>query len=157
MAVKPSATIRWARSTQPATEPAGSSHPVAELPAEQPVNRLTRSLAREVPQRQLDAAHRDHEHARLRAGEDAAAQLLPAPLDVARVLADQQVLQGMDQADDAAGTGVRVRLAVAGEALVGVDPHQRGLPVVGDHGRSDIDDPHASPIGRVTNATYHIS
>lgn len=117
MAVKPSATIRWARSTQPhdrarrvvaVTAVGVEADPVAELPAEHPVDRLARGLAREVPQRDLDPGQGDHEHPALGAGEDlVAAQLLPAPLDVARVLADQEGCQKFDHSDDGARAGCR--------------------------------------------------
>jgi hypothetical protein len=136
--------------------------PVAELPAEQPVDRLARRLPGEVPQRQLDPRERDHEHPRLRAGEDLAApQLLPAPLHVARVLPEQQRREELDHPDDAARAGVGIRLAEAADSLVGVDPHQGGVPVVGHHRRRDVDDPHRCPpqqqTGSVTAITCHIS
>ena len=70
---------------------------VAELAAEQAIERLAGSFGGKVPQGDLDPAQRDQEDARLRAGKDmVAAELFPAIFDIARVLADELLLELRD-------------------------------------------------------------
>ena len=71
-----------------------------------------------------------------------AAELLPAIFDIARILADQFGFELGDQANDRARAGVGVGLAIARQSLVGVDPHQRRVAVVGDDGGLDVHDLH---------------
>ena len=116
---------------------------VAELAAEQAEERLARSFGGKVPQGDLDAAQRNQEDARLRAGEDmVAAELFPAMFDIARILADELVLELRDEADDRGSAGVGIGFAVADEAFIGVDAHQRRLTVIGDDGGLYVDDFH---------------
>ena len=122
-AVNPSFTMRRARAAQPSGEPDDiiavaaigiEANAIAELPAEQPVERLASGLRRNVPERNLDAAQRDEEDAALRAREDViSAELLPAILDIARILADQFGFEFGDQADDRGRAGVGIGLAIA--------------------------------------------
>ena len=116
---------------------------IAELAAEHTVERLARGLGGEIPEGDLDAAQRDQEDARLRAREDViAAELFPAMFDIARILADELLLELRDEADDRCCAGVGIGFAVADEAFVGVDAHQRRLTVIGDDRGLDVDDLH---------------
>ena len=96
---------------------------VAHLAAEQLVDRLAQHLAADVPQRDVDAAdHVGRGAARAGVGERAE-RLVPEPLDLRRVLADQQLVELADDARDSAvgDPGRRGDLAPAGDALVGAD------------------------------------
>ena len=99
---------------------------VAHLAAEQLVDRLAQHLAANVPQRDVDAAdHVGRRAARTGVGERAE-RLVPKPLDLRRVLADQQLVELADDArDGAVGDLRRGRdLAPAGDAFIGADLHE---------------------------------
>ena len=108
--------------------------------AEQLADRLARRLALEVPERDVEAADRVDRDAAPADVVDAAVHLVPEPLDVVRVLAEQELAQavrdrvrarGVDERGD--GLGRRVDLADAGEPLVGVDQDDEVvLAAVGD-------------------------
>src|SRR5688500_15602028 len=92
----------------------------AAAAAEEAPYRLSRQLTGEVPQGDVDGRDRPH----LRAGPagvgDGDEHVLPQPLDVARVLADQQRRQVLLD-DGALALTARIRLAEADDALIGVD------------------------------------
>ena len=105
------------------------AHPVAVRRAEQLVDRLAERLALDVPERDVEAADRVDRDPAPAEVDEAAVHLLPEPLDVERVLADQDVAQAhgnrvgarrLDERLDELGR--RVDLADARDALVGVDP-----------------------------------
>ncbi len=117
--------------------PVVDTHAVADLAAEQPVDREPRRLAREVPQRHLDRAHR-----RPVGLEGAAlADLEHHPLDEGRVLADQRLAE-IEHEGLEVGL-VLLDLAVAAEALVGDEANDR---VLADYRAAEIDDLHASRL-----------
>jgi len=108
------AAVRRARRVVAAAAIGVEANAIAEFPTQQPIERLASRLCRNVPQRNLDAAQRNEEDAALRAREDVIpAELLPAILDIARILADQFGFQFGDQPNDRGRAGVGIGLAIA--------------------------------------------
>ena len=104
------------------------SNPLVLDGAEQLAHRLAERLPLDVPERDVDAADRVDRDPAAADEDHAAVHLVPEPLDVERVLADQQLAQAVR--DRMRGRGVherrdrvgrRVDLADAGDPLVGVD------------------------------------
>ena len=127
------------------------AHAVMRRAAEQLVDGLALGLALDVPQCDVDARQRVEGDPAAADVDQAAVHLPPEPLDVARILADQQVVERAGdrvgaRALDEGGDGLRGRvdLADADDALVGRDPdHEIVLAAVGDpvvHGRLTQDD-----------------
>ena len=119
--------------------------------AEQLAHRLAEGLPLDVPEGDVDAADRVDRDPAAADEDDAAIHLVPEPLDVERVLADQQLAEAVgnrvrarsaDERRD--GLGRRVDLTDAGDPLVRVDEdHEIVLAAVGDplvHGRLPQDD-----------------
>ena len=108
--------------------------------AEQLADRLAGALPLDVPERDVEAADRVDRDAAAADVVDAAVHLVPEPLDVVRVLAEQELAQavrdrvragGVDEGRD--GFWCRVDLADARQALVGVDQDDEVvLAAVGD-------------------------
>src|SRR5262249_13314819 len=96
---------------------AGDPDAVPHLAAEEGPDRRSQDLALDVPERHVDAAHRagadDAGHA---VAHDGAEHLLPEPLDVARILADEEGREILDRALDDARPAAA--LADAGDALI---------------------------------------
>ena len=120
------------------------AHRVAELAAEQAVDRHAVVLADEIPERGLDARDRVVDDARRRPRARAApAQLGPQAVDVARVLADQQRRQ---VAHDRGQAGCAEALADPRETLgLGVHAHEGPVVVRLDDGGVHSGDPHRGP------------
>ena len=102
--------------------------PVVLDGAEQLADRLAERLPLDVPERDVDAADRVDRDPAAADEDHAAIHLVPEPLDVERVLADQQLAQALRDRVRAGrvherrdGLGRRVDLADAGDPLVGVD------------------------------------
>ncbi len=123
--------------------------------AEQPVDRHPRDLAGDVPERNVDAAHRIHDDAAAAVLASAREHLLPQPFDQQRVLAEQHRPQlSFDHVAGAAAADPG--LADADNAAIGFDLNQEaaagrlhaagaaigGLAAVGQRDRADIDDLH---------------
>ena len=119
--------------------------------AEQLADRLAERLPLDVPERDVDAADRVDRDSAAADEDDAAIHLVPEPLDVERILTDQQPAEAVrdrvrarsaDERRD--GLGRRVDFADAGDPLVGVDQDDEiVLAAVGDplvHGRLPQDD-----------------
>ena len=105
------------------------AHPVAVRRAEQLEDRLAERLALDVPEGDVEAADRVDRDPAPAEVDEAAVHLVPQPLDVQRVLADQHVAQAHRDRVRARRLherlhelGRRVDLADPGDALVGVDP-----------------------------------
>ena len=106
----------------PAAEVPVEAHVVADAPAPEPVARDAVHLAEEVPERDVDPAHRRAAHHPARVPEVLAEHHLPEVLDPGRVLADDQLGEVLDRADDGARVPLERRLAPAVEPrLVGDD------------------------------------
>ena len=95
--------------------------------ADQLAHRLAERLALDVPERDVEAADRVNGDPTTSDEDDAAVHLVPEPLDVERVLADQQLVQALRNRVRARsaherrdGLGRRVDLADAGDPLVRV-------------------------------------
>src|SRR6185436_4349981 len=127
------------------------AHAAVLRTAEQVVDGLALRLALDVPQRYVDARQRMEGDPTAADVDQPAVHLPPEALDVARILADQQVVEragdrvGARPLDEGGnGLGGRVDLADADDALVGRDPdHEIVLAAVGDpvvHGRLAQDD-----------------
>ena len=117
---------------------------VAELAAEQLVDRHAERLAREVPEGDLDAGHRRDRRAGHRAVEEAgAAHLLEEHIHVERVLADDVLLEGVDHRR--AALAAVDALAVADHPLVRVDAHVGRVAVPLHLCRADVRDLHDTP------------
>ena len=130
--------------------------------AQQAVDRLAHGLAQDVPERDVDAREHVHAEAAPAVGLRALVEPVPEPVDVERVLADEQALhaargdrQQRRLDDGLGGRRVGVHLADAGDALVGVDlDDQDALAAVADlpdlgqaeDDRLDIGDQHPLPL-----------
>jgi hypothetical protein len=74
---------------------------VAEFASEHAIERLASGFGRQIPQGNLDTAKGNQEDARLTSRKDMeTAQLLPAALDIARILANQLSLEFRNKADN---------------------------------------------------------
>ena len=108
------------------------------LPAEQPVDRLAKMFAFEIPQRHVDGGHRRDRDRRAAKVHRLAMHLLPQPVGLQRILADQDFSQPAsnvvaerrvdNRLDD---LWLRIRFADAFQAVVGADPHQHGVLAAG--------------------------
>jgi hypothetical protein len=122
---------------------------LAQPPAHQLADRHAQRLARQVPQRHLDAAHRGiigaagaaDEQGRRRTGEIAAP---PAPhvvhdrLDRQRIAARQQRVEIV--VDDVLGTDRVEELAGAGQPFLGIDANEPAVEPVLQPDRADLPD-----------------
>src|SRR4051794_34993317 len=136
------------------------AHLVALLRAEQLAHRLALRLALDVPERDVDAADRVQRDPAAADVDQAAVHLLPEPLDVRRILTDEQVAEAvrdrvrarrLHQRAHRLGRGVD--LADAGDALVRVDEDDEiVLAAVGDgvveRGLAEDDRLHVSDLHR---------
>ncbi len=98
------------------------AHPLARRATEEVVDRDAEPLALEIPERDVDPGDRAHDHLPRRP-ERAADHLAPPVLDLARVLADEQLGEVVEDAEDAASLTGQARLADARQPLVGADEH----------------------------------
>ena len=127
------------------------AHRVAEAAAEQAVDRHAVGPADEIPQRGLHAGDRVVDDARRRAGaRRAPAQLAPQPVDVARVLADQQRRQVAHDPGQARARCSTPRAPTA--RPVGVDADEGPVVVALDDGGVDGGDLHAAHRARAHRA-----
>ena len=100
-------------------------HVVAHRPAPQLVAGDAVHLAEDVPERDVDPAHRRPADDVVAVPEVLAEHHLPEVLDPRRVLADDQLGEILDRPHDRARVPLERRLAPAVEAgLVGDDPHE---------------------------------
>ena len=104
---------------------------IAAFAAKQPMDRLAEMLSLEIPQGHVDGGHRGDRHRRAAEIDRPGEHLLPQPLGLERVLADQQLAQsagdvvterGIDDRLDDFGRGIG--LADPFRAVVGADPHE---------------------------------
>src|SRR6185295_3028113 len=93
---------------------------LAVRPAHQPPHGNAERLAREIPQRQLDAGDGLLRGA-VRRLADRAVQIEIELLDRGGILADEARAEILDEPDQPAREALAPELAVAGEALVGAD------------------------------------
>ena len=122
------------------------AHVVADAPAPELVAGDAVHLAEEIPERDVDPAHRGAADDPARVPEVLAEHHLPEVLDPGRVLADDQLGDVLDRADDRARVPLERRLAPAVEpGLVGdhADEHPVAHPRVADV-RLDGGDLHAT-------------
>ena len=139
----------------PLAEMAVEPHVVAHRPAPELVARDAVHLAEDVPERDVDAAHRRAADDVVAVPEVLAEHHLPEVLDPRRVLADDQLGQILDGADDRPRVPLERRLAPAVEAvLVGddADEHPVAHPRVADV-RLDRGDLHAAPLSPSSSST----
>src|SRR5919199_34923 len=96
--------------------------PIPELPAEQAVHRHPERLARQIPERDLNAGHRRDGYTRQRAVEEPGApHLFKEHIDVGRTLAENVALERMPQLR--ASFAAMDALAIPDQSFIGVDPH----------------------------------
>ena len=106
----------------PAAEMPVEPNVVADAPAPEPVAGDAVHLAEDVPERDVDAAHRGPADDPARVPEVLAEHHLPEVLDPRRVLADDQLRDVLDGSDDRARVPLERRLAPAVQpGLVGDD------------------------------------
>ena len=139
----------------PAAEVAVEAHVVAHRPAPELVARHAVHLAEDVPERDVDAADGRAADDAVAVPEVLAVHHLPQVLDPRRVLADDQLREVLDRADDGARVPLERRLAPAVEAgLVGEDLDEDPVahPRVADV-RFDRGDLHVPLLTRSSSAT----
>src|SRR4029450_1239374 len=128
------------------------AHLVTDAPAPEPVAGDTVHLAEDVPERDVDPAHRRAAGDAVRVPEVLAEHHLPEVLDPGRVLADDQLGDVLDRADDGARVPLERRLAPAVQPRLvrdDADEHPVPHPRVADV-RLDGGDLHATPRRRAT-------
>src|SRR5215469_13391791 len=108
------------------------SRPVARLAAEQLVDRHTKRLALEVPQRGVDAADCAQQNWST-APESAPVHVLPDVFDRERVTADDELLQMLVCAEDAMIATAQTAFADAVDARVGLDLDDVDEVTIGEH------------------------
>ena len=135
-----------------AAEVAVEPHVVADRPAPELVAGDAVHLAEDVPERDVDPAHRGAPHDAVRVPEVLAEHHLPEVLDPGRILADDQLRNVLDGADDCAGVPLERRLTPAVQpGLVGDDPDEHPVPHPGVADvRLDGGDLHATPRSNPT-------
>ncbi len=114
----------------------------AQGPAQQLVDRRAAHLAEQVPQRDLDAADREHPEPTPPVDHGPAMHQVDHRLDAQRVLADDQRRQALlDDAHHRERRAVGEGLAEPGDALVGVHPHEDLLAGAAGPGRRRVHRP----------------
>ena len=99
------------------------AQPVAHVAAQQRVDGHAIVLARDVPERLVDARERRHQHVAA-AEKGGAVDVLPVVLDAQRVLADQVLGELLHGSPGALGLALQRGLAPADDAVVGGDLDQ---------------------------------
>ncbi len=133
MAVKPCAAI--AAATRPTSDGAGvaqearvRAHARLRAPAEQPPHRHAERLAREVPQREVDAGEGEHAEAAAAPDHHHALQAVDVRFEPRGVLADEEGAELLvDHVAHRERRAVREGLAPAREAAVRVDADEHLL------------------------------
>ena len=136
-------------------EMAVEANVIAHRPAPELVARDAVHLAEDVPQCDVDAAHRRAADDVVAVPEVLAEHHLPEVLDPGRVLADDQLGQILDGTDDRPRVPLERRLAPAVETvLVGDDANEHPVPHprIADV-RLDRGDLHAAPLSPSSSAT----